>query len=340
VRLICPTILVTLMAGTACMAPPPEPGTVASMPAPEQPTFPRALLPDAPAPPPLPASTCAARRVFANLEDLCAHAIVPSHPYGRCGSQQLDDVAALGGHVELVSKDYNRQGSGSEYDILYLVLRSQHGYELLAEFGTFDATVNGPLEIERFVGDAKHVEIRATQVWYYDEDGEYGETTRVTSMRCIATPTGIRCNDACPTLGLVEPTPKLACAALASVDWSALPRGENVIEHYQYRADGDVTGTAMDAAGIEDEFEHPIGARQFELGRERLTVLQPVRGKWVLLHGQTPLVVSTDEIRVGTAPGGLYLSSRADGERQIQRLNLGTHELEAVLPGACGSLAP
>jgi hypothetical protein len=78
--------------------------------------------------------------------------------------------------------------------------------------------------------------------------------------------------------------------------------------------------------------------RVFEDGEDLcMHGIQPLhpRGKWVLMSGQVPLLASTQEIRVGEAPGGWFVSSWSGDARAIKRLNLYTHELEDVLPGAC-----
>jgi hypothetical protein len=169
-------------------------------------------------------------------------------------------------------------------------------------------------------------------------------------MHCTADDHGtIRCDGECPSLALAETLPALDCAAIAAFDWTGLPTGEAMhvsgpephedVERWGMYWDEEQLGIAMHRLGYEHDWgDKPARAREFDLGRgkPKLTVLELQTGEWVLMHSEVPLVFSEAEIRVGLAPGGLFVTGAAGGKRWIRRLQLATHELEPVMPGPCG----
>jgi hypothetical protein len=331
-----------LLLGAACTARPAS-EFVATTPA--QPALTFAAVPPPPALPAEPPG-CPRLEVFRDAEDLCKRGIMPMHPYGRCEplprtrdegdpevSADVTRISAMGGSAELFVKHYIGSG-GSSNETVYLAWRGASGYLLLTTVADYSSQGNDVPELERFVGDGVSVEVQTRQEWFEPEFEERRET-----VRCTLTVDGIRCNDECPDLALARPLPALDCAALVDFDWSELPRGKNAIDDWSGgRFDGDQLDIAMSWLGMGDEEggHEPHGAWMVDVGRARLTILEPLRGRFALLHDQVPLVASTSEIRVGRAPGGLFVSSWSGGERRIQRLNMATHELENVLPGACG----
>jgi hypothetical protein len=322
-----------LLLGSACTAPP-ESDAVRLAPEPPAIAF-AAVRPSAHVEPDPrlrsvgPNPGCPSLQVFTNAEDLCAHGIMPSHPFGRCRRlPQTDDgtdpethadvvqIAAMGGSAELFVQ-HHHGSNDSTYETVFLALRGVNGYVLLSMVAEYSSHVERAPKIEGFVGDGTSVEVEATHCSVV----AYG---------------GIRCNDACPELAIANPVPALDCAALSSFDWSKLPRFADVLEekHWGGRYDQDQACSAREWLGIAgaDCWEQPHSLREVGV----LTILEPNPGYWMLLHEQVPLVASQREIRVGRAPGGLFVSSwTADAGVRIQRLNLATHELEPVLPGPC-----
>jgi hypothetical protein len=347
--------------GSACTAPP-EPDFLEL--APEQPVVPFVSVPPPPAhvePDPRlrsvgPNPGCPSLQVFTDADDLCAHGIMPSQPYGRC--QRLGDarkraferdgpevdadvvrIAAIGGSAELFVQ-YRLSSNYSAHETVFLALRGANGYVLLSTVVDYSGHYVHVPQFERFVGDATSVEVQVQQT-FYTPTGD-GIDSKPHSVRCtLARDGGIRCNGECPNLAVPKPLPALDCAALGNVDGSDLPRSqfEPVIgedwgeddEWYQAFLAREWLG--IGAAGSSPPY------RFSEVGA--LTILEPIPGFWVLMHRQVPLVGSHREIRVGHRPDGLFVSSwTADGGDRIQRLNLATHELEPVLPGACGRHSP
>jgi hypothetical protein len=355
-----------MLLGSACTAPP-EPDSMileSEPPAIEFAAVPPPLAsaePDAPPGYVGPNPGCPSLQVFTDAKDLCARGIMPTHPFGRCrrlpttndGARLRADVvqiAAMGGSVELFVKHYIGSGDSSN-ETVYLALRGENGYVLLNRVVDYSSQGNDEPQFERFVGDATSVEVHTLQTWFsYDyENGKFREESRRRVVRCtLAADGSIRCNDECPDLAIAKPLPPLDCAALASVDWAELPRGVNVDTEEDWgrggQFDQDQICIARAWLGLDDGkcWEAPHRVRRVDLEPERteLTILEPKPGRWLLLHQQVPLAASRREIRVGRAPGGLFVSSWTEDGRRIQRLNLATHELEPVLPGPCGSGAP
>jgi hypothetical protein len=177
--------------------------------------------------------------------------------------------------------------------------------------------------------------VTTLQQWWLHEE-PYERLVRETT-RCTLDAGGrLRCDGECPTLALAGSPPPLDCAALASFDWGTLSRGRDVLDEWGGWDDEFQQEVAEDHLGIEGADYHPVAIRRIEVGDRTLTVLEPVPDKWVLLHEHVPLLASSQPIRVGLAPGGVYASSSSDGAQRIHRLLLDTHEIEPVLPGPCG----
>jgi hypothetical protein len=271
---------------------------------------------------------CPSMRVFTDVEDLCTHGIIPRAAVGTCKRMHLE-IAALGGHAELFVRQYTRS---DERDMFYLALRGSNGYVLLAYVGKYYSQLNDPPDFVRFFGDETSLELSTRQLWYeYDDDYDLQEVMRNETLRCdLDENGGIRCNDECPDLALVEERPRLDCSALAEVDWSSLPRGQPIEELEFWRTVGYHEDNQFYAA-------KEILGREIDLGDWLLTVIELERGQFALLHGEIALLASRRPIRVGSAPGGLYVSSWQNGALAVHRLHLSTHELEPVIPGPCGN---
>jgi hypothetical protein len=311
---------------------------------------------------PAPDPGCPALRVFTDAEDVCARGIMPLHAWGRCRPlPQTEDevtvpfmradavrVAALGGTAELFVTHYMRSSSGLENETVYLALRRGGAYVLLARVLSFHDDIAEVPTFERFVGDDRSLELRTREEFW--EHDAMDTTVRRTTMSCTADEQGtIRCDGECPSLAIAEPVPALDCGAIAAFDWTGLPSGEAMhvsgpephedVERWGMYWDEEQLGIAAHFVGHEHDWgDEPARAREFDLGRGKpqLTVLELQTGEWVLMHSEVPLVVSEAEIRVGPGPGGLFVTGAASGKRWIRRLQLATHELEPVLPGACG----
>lgn len=341
-----------VMFGSACTG---QPSSLSLPPAPEQSVQVFAKVPAPRADPepekPLrvvgPNPGCPSSRVFQDEGDLCRRGILPWHPYGECERLPLtgdDDaepevraatnqIAALDGSAELFVKHYIG-GSMSSSETVFLALRGSNGYVLLTIVADYDSQGNDVPELESFVGTATSVALQVQQDWF--DQGDDWIQTRVTNVGCTLTDDGgIRCNEACPDLALDKPMPALDCAALSSFDWDTLSPGEDTLDDWGLPLDDSQLGIATSWLGIDRIEVGKPPHRVREIYSPHLTILEPVPGRWISMHGEVPLVASEGEIRVGRAPGGLFVSSRVKGERRIQRLNIDTHELEPVFPGAC-----
>jgi hypothetical protein len=338
--------LVAVLPCAACTAPPEyaEFPAAASLEI-EPPVFEYVHLSDAP-PEPEPPPGCPPLRVFTDAEDLCRRGIMPLMPLGGChrmrqtnegepdgfvSSVQADrvEVPALRGHAELFVRHYLRS---DDRDLIYLALRSSNGYVLLTRVGEYFSQSNNPPEFEHFVGNAASVEVTTLQQWWEPGEQLVRETTRCT----LDADGGLRCDGKCPTLALAGSPPPLDCAALASFDWSTLSHGRDALDEWGGWDAEFQQGVAEDYADVESDDYSPTAVRRIEVGDRTLTMLEPVPGQWVLLHEHVPLLASRRPIRVGPAPGGVYASSWSDGAQRVHRLLLDTHEIEPVLPGACG----
>jgi hypothetical protein len=290
---------------------------------------------------------CPNLRVFTDAEDLCRRGIMPLAPLGACHRMlQTDEpepdtfasgvrarrveVSALGGRAELFARHYLRS---DERDIFFLALRGSNGYVLLGRVGDYFSQSNDPPMFERFVGDTASVEVTTLQHWWAPEEQLVRETTRCS----LDVDGGLRCDGECPSLALAgSPPPQLDCATLASFDWSTLSRGQDTLEWFDGWDAEFQLYEAADYLDVEIDGFEPAGVRTIEVGQRTLTVLAPVAGKWVLMHGHVPLLASSRPIQVGPGPGGVYASSWSGETRRIHRLLLDTHEVESVMPGPCG----
>lgn len=333
-----------LLLGVACTA---SPATQFVASTPSEPAITFAAVPPPAVPTAEPPPGCPRLEVFRDGEDLCKRGVMPMHPYGRCeplprtGDEadpevraDVTSISAMGGSAELFVKHYIGSG-GSTSETVYLAWRGASGYVLLTTVADYHSQGNDVPELERFVADAVSVEVQIRQEWFEPEFEERRET-----VRCTFSADGFRCNDECPDLALALPLPALDCATLVDFDWNELSQGEDAIDDWGGRFDEDQLYIAMRWLGMADAHEWSAAPHRVwtvDAGRhDRLTILEPKQGWVALLHDQVPLVASTREIRVGRAPGGLFVSSWYGSERRIQRLNMATHELEDVFPGACG----
>jgi hypothetical protein len=361
-----------LMLGSACTGPIRAEKALHIADTPEEPApeFPLLLRPEldrAPARPEGVANPgCPDLRVFTDAEDLCARGIMPIHPWGRCQpmpraeneDEEADEVpyvraedvqvAAFDGTAELFVKHYMRSSSGLESEDVYLALRRGVDYVLLARVLSFHDDVMETPTFERFVGDDRSVELRIREE-FWDEDA-LDTVVRQTTVRCTMDDDGgIRCDAECPTLAIAELVPALDCGAVVAFDWTSLPTGEAMhvsgpephedVERWGMYWDEEQLAIAADWLGHGHDWgDEPKRARQVDLGpgKGMLTVLELATGEWVLMHDQVPLAASDAEIRVGPGPGGLFVTGATEGKRWIRRMQLATHELDAVSPGPCG----
>jgi hypothetical protein len=355
---------VAILLGCACA--PTHPGEVpmqlASQPIDPPPVF--ADVPPPPVPPALPNPTlidhprgCPASRTFADAQELCTRGIGPMHPFGDCRLISQPEprfpyyapIEALGGTVELFFTEYvDSEMVGNE--IIYLAFRGRNGYALLAKVSESHSQSNNPPKLERFVGTPTSIEIATSQTWSPDDaDPE----VRYTSLRCsYDDDRGVRCGDACPTVLVEDPLPKLDCTALAELDWDGLSRGEKEMADWS----PDMMIGFEDTLDYLEDHGHELAAskarKRFERDpfdlpgsvwsvavpeRTALSIYQLDPGESVLMHGSVPLLASGQETRVGAGPGGMYVTSVVAGERRVHRLDITAHRLQAVFPGACGA---
>jgi hypothetical protein len=342
------------LVGAACTAAPEVESVEIS------PDRPRIVFASVPAPPVVPEpeqppghvgqnGECPAMQVFRDAEDLCTRGIMPTHPFGSCerlpsmmhdGVPEVrakrNRVSALGGSAELFVKHYIGSGDATN-ETVYLALRGANGYVLLGSVADYSSQGNDVPEFERFGGDATSVEVRTLQTWWEPQEQERRET-----VSCTLDDDGsIRCNGECPELALAKPLPPLDCEALAGVEWLSLTQGDNATSNWGGRFDADQLDIAVDWLGIERKwFQDPHAVYTIDFGGEQLTNLAVTSRSWVLLHGQVPLISSTQAIEVVPGQGGLFVSSWSGKQERIHRLNIATHELEPVIPGHCGSRYP
>lgn len=301
---------------------------------------------------------CPRLRVFADAEDLCRHGIMPMSPLGEChrlletsdpyeseaefdpdiSSARADrvELPALRGRVELFARHYQRSQTYYTRDEFFLALRSAKGHVLLASIGEYHSHFNDIPEFERFVGDSASVEITTRQSGLWHRDGDIVRDVGYATTRCTLEPDGaLRCNGECPTLALAREPKPLDCAALANLDDAALSDGQALEDEDYWDDEDSQSEVAAQWLGVELD-SGPATVRFIELKHRTLTVLEVVPGKWVLLDARVPLLASDQLIRVGAGPGGIYASTWSNGARRLHRLLLDTHDIEPVLPGACG----
>jgi hypothetical protein len=288
-------------------------------------------------------------KVFDDLDALCDHAIMAMHPEGCCERAYRPEdphpgshlwpvvtprttIEALGGTVELFFHHYSDYSDDSQ--TFYLALRGTNGTVLLARVAQWDSDLDELPEIVRFSGDETNVVVETVQDWW-NEDHTRVVRKRETT-RCTLDDQGtISCGGECPRLAPDVQPPKLDCAALEAFDWSTLSRGERT-ESSGMLYDSITFDRAQDFLGVAgDEYEDHEHMDVHELDGG-LRVTYPAPHRWVLSFGQIPLLSSWKPIRVGRAPGGLFVSSRSRGVDRIHRLRVETLELEPVFPGVCG----
>jgi hypothetical protein len=294
---------------------------------------------------------CPRMRVFEDANELCRHGIMPLGPDGHCYRMPKRDahslsvesdvrfektaVEALHGRAEIFVRRFE---TGSTHDRFFVALRGINGYVLLAELASYDSMATYEPELLRFVGTPSELVLETSQVWV--EGPSSAEVEHRETTRCVLDERGgLRCNDECPALALSRPRPALDCAAIAAFDWSSLSSGTaRDLDGWGGWDEELQADEAADYLGVElpDDYDQPARVRDVELDPVYLTMISPGGRRWAVMDSKVPLLASDREPRVGEGPGGVFVESWSNNERRLHRLDIDAHELEPVLPGACG----
>jgi len=189
---------------------------------------------------------CAPARRFESLDALCAHAIVPTHPFGSClrapgwirfGEENAEEVpthvSVDGGRVHLVFKQY--VGSfDSDQISAWLALEADGRWELLTHVFEYDSRVDLEVRATRFEGSGDEVSLDLERE-AMDLRADYAEVVTRTRLRCERGAEGWRCGAAaegeaiglaCRTEGVVSARHAALDATVAALRWLPVSRRE------------------------------------------------------------------------------------------------------------------